>query len=249
MKKFLMPLAAVILFLSTGFAAQLNTAQIKNAQDSFDNGNYAKAIEIYETIINIEKVNNPFVYYNLSNAYYRNADIGKAFLFVEKALRLEPRDKNIRSNKKFLKTLLEQEQGQSLSQESFLTQYFSLNEITVFASFFIIVFILAATGFVLNVVKKKIIFKKAMLICAVCAFISIALTFLKARYEFNNNAVILNAVSLKSSPADNNSELMSIPEGKFVKLLSESENFSLIRVSGTKEKIEGWVPNRFIGKL
>jgi tetratricopeptide (TPR) repeat protein len=104
MKKIL-GLISTCLYFSICFAENTYQTQIANAEENFLKNNFSKTIEIYESLIQIEKVNSPYIYYNLSNAYYRNGNLGKAILNVEKALGLAPRDIEIKNNAEYLNTV------------------------------------------------------------------------------------------------------------------------------------------------
>jgi tetratricopeptide (TPR) repeat protein len=244
-KVFLLPLAALLAFGSISFGAQINVAQIENAKNSFDNGNFVKAIEIYETIINVEKVNNPYIYYNLSNAYYRNGNLAKAALNIEKAARLAPRDKDIKNNLEFIKALLAKTQGQSLATESFFISWFNVNEITVFASIFFITLLIC---FALFNVKKIIVVKKIAIVSSVLFVIATTLLIAKLDYQSQNNAIILTPTSLKSSPSDEAGDFV-LSEGSLVKLILQSGDWSYVAVQSETKKTKGWVENSQIGKI
>jgi tetratricopeptide (TPR) repeat protein len=244
-KEFLLPLAALLAFGSISFGATINVAQIENAKNSFDNGNFVKAIEIYETIINVEKVNNPYIYYNLSNAYYRNGNLAKAALNIYKAARLAPRDKDIKNNLEFIQALLAKTQGQSLATESFFISWFNVNEATVFASVFFIALLIC---FAVFNIKKIIIFKKIAIISSVIFALSLIFLIAKIDYQSQNNAIILTATSAKNSPSDEAGDFV-LSEGTLVKLILQSGDWSYIGVQSEGRKFKGWVENTQIGKI
>ncbi|MDR2351395.1 MAG: tetratricopeptide repeat protein [Endomicrobium sp.] len=93
----------------------------------------------------MEKVEDPYVYYNLSNAYYRAGNIGKAILNIEKASKLAPRDKDIKEKMHFLHVEAGQEREQNI--QDIILKHFSLNEITIASSIFIILFLLSFSLF------------------------------------------------------------------------------------------------------
>ena len=101
MKNFMLFL---LLFIPASVCAASDrfSAVLETAEKAFIEGDYRKTIEIYEALIQVEKINDPYLYYNLSNAYYRNAETGKAVVNIERAYLLKPRDKDIRHNRNFL---------------------------------------------------------------------------------------------------------------------------------------------------
>ncbi|MDR1952165.1 MAG: tetratricopeptide repeat protein [Elusimicrobiota bacterium] len=250
MSKILLPLAALIAFGNICFAAEMNAAQIRNAQNSFNNGDYLKTIEIYETIVNVEKIHNPHIYYNLANAYFRNGDSPRALLNFERAYRLDPRDKDIRHNKKYILTLLERQDGLKQTQESFFMQWVSLNEITVFESVIFVILLLSAFVFI---VKRKYFFKKAMTVSTLIFIIFLFVLIYKAYWQFENNAMILNAATIENSPSavsqDSNEESPALHAGTFVHFISNRDNWSRIKVKIDGKTFQGWLPSERLGKI
>ena len=147
MRKFIL-IFTVYLSFGICFAKNIHQTQIDNAENSFKKGNFLKTIEMYESLIQIEEVEDPYVYYNLSNAYYRAGNIGKAILNIEKASKLAPRDKDIKENMQFLHAEAGQEREQNI--QDILLKHFSLNEITIASSIFIILFLLSFSLFLLK---------------------------------------------------------------------------------------------------
>lgn len=65
---------------------------------------YAKAILLYERIIDQGGVRNAKLYYNLGNAYFLVDDIGRAILNYRRALQLDSSDVNLRNNLAFARS-------------------------------------------------------------------------------------------------------------------------------------------------
>ncbi len=65
---------------------------------------YEKAILNYEKIISDGRVRNSRLYYNLANAYFLNADIGRAILNYRRAETLDKSDTNIQKNLAFARS-------------------------------------------------------------------------------------------------------------------------------------------------
>ncbi|HOW87550.1 MAG TPA: tetratricopeptide repeat protein [Candidatus Omnitrophota bacterium] len=78
----------------------------QEANTSYRTGDYAKASELYESLIAQEPRRAVF-YYNLGNAYVRLGALSKAILNYEKALLLDPRNADIRANLNYARGLLE----------------------------------------------------------------------------------------------------------------------------------------------
>jgi len=65
---------------------------------------YAKAILLYEKIVDQGHIANAKLYYNLGNAYFLADDIGRAILNYRRALQLDSSDVNVRNNLAFARS-------------------------------------------------------------------------------------------------------------------------------------------------
>jgi len=65
---------------------------------------HARAILLYERIIDRGRVNNARLYYNLGNAYFLTDRLGEAILNYRRALQLDSSDANIRNNLAFARS-------------------------------------------------------------------------------------------------------------------------------------------------
>jgi tetratricopeptide (TPR) repeat protein len=227
------------------FAKNMYQVQIDNAEENFKQGNFSKTIEIYESLIQIEKARNPYIYYNLSNAYYRNGNIGKAILNIEKASILAPRDKDIKSNMKYLCDIAgHTKQAKILS---ILLRQFSLNEITVVSSAILISFIIFLSLFM---IKRNLILKKAMVVSSILLIVFITFLSLKAYGQFLvKEAVVLSSVSARSGPNEITLEIFTVPEGRIVSVTAKTGNWINIEVKSENETLTGWVESGKIGSI
>jgi len=97
----------ITLWLVPVVCAGAETAVIfQEANTSYRTGDHAKAAELYESLIEREPRVATF-YYDLANAYVRLGKLSRAILNYEKALRLDPRNGDIRENLRYTRGLLE----------------------------------------------------------------------------------------------------------------------------------------------
>lgn len=91
-----------ILAMLCGLTLPLIADNIEKAEDAYGKGDYHRAINIYNDIIqkNGESVE---LLYNLGNAYLKSGDYGKAMLNYKRALLLDPSDKSLKNNIVYLK--------------------------------------------------------------------------------------------------------------------------------------------------
>ena len=93
MKHFTLVLA-VCFFVQLPLFAQDNWQQ---AEELYRQGKFSAALSTYETILK-NYPNDPFVYYNIGNCYFKMGSKGLAVANYYLAFRLAPRDRDIRHN-------------------------------------------------------------------------------------------------------------------------------------------------------
>ena len=97
----------ILLWLGPSVCAAADIAKVfQDANTSYRTGDYAKAAALYESLIERETGVAAF-YYDLANAYVRLGKLSRAILNYEKALRLDPRNADIRENLRYTRGLLE----------------------------------------------------------------------------------------------------------------------------------------------
>ena len=74
----------------------------RQGNDAYARGDFATAQKAYEEILS-RGVHDSRVFYNLANACFRRNEIGKAILFYEKTLKLQPSDADARENLRFVR--------------------------------------------------------------------------------------------------------------------------------------------------
>lgn len=89
-----------------GRAAEDAPLVFQKANAAYQGGDYKEAGSLYESLAR-KGVQDANVYYNLANACFKQERPGLALLNYEKALRLKPRDRDIRANLAYVKGLLE----------------------------------------------------------------------------------------------------------------------------------------------
>lgn len=82
------------------------TKTFQEANTNYRTGDYAKAAELYESLTE-QKPPVAVFYYDLANTYVRLGKLSRAILNYEKALRLDPRNGDIRANLRYTRGLLE----------------------------------------------------------------------------------------------------------------------------------------------
>ncbi len=228
---------------------EINNASLTKAQadSAYIRGDYASAILIYEDIL-ANKGESADIYYNLGNSYYKNNNIAKALLNLERALLLKPGDSDIRFNLDLVRSKTV-DKVNPVNEVFFVTWFNSIknslgaDEWAKVAIFSYVTFIVSL---IIYIFEKKFILKKIGFIAAVITLILVILTNIFAYSQKNllmdrKNAIIMvPSVTVKSTPNEGGTDLFILHEGHKVN----------IRDSSMKEWVEikledgnvGWIP-------
>lgn len=246
MKKILFFLLAQ--FVVLGVYAQ-ETA-IKEAETAYTQEDYNKAIELYEGIIKSHG-ESAAIFYNLGNAYYKAGKVAPAILNYERALVLDPGDKDIRFNLQMArqKTVDKIEPVGGF----FLSQWFDSIQNMAGADSWgkigILCFILFIGCLILFFFSKWIHLKKigfyaGLLLLVLVIFANIFGQHQKAEMLNRNSAIIFApTVTIKSSPDASGTDLFILHEGTKVSVKSKLGDWSEIEM---EDGSVGWMPTKDI---
>ncbi len=85
------------ILLCIAMAASVFDDSFDAATEAYDRGDYATAVDALEYLV-ASKVEDPEVFYNLGNAYYRSGHLAAAIANYERALRLDPKLEGAQEN-------------------------------------------------------------------------------------------------------------------------------------------------------
>ena len=94
-----------LIFSGLVFSQTNNNEYFSNGIDLYNNGKYNEAIVQFKLIIE-NKEHSEALYFNLGNSYYKINDIANSIYFYEKALKLNPKDRDILNNLAFSQNML-----------------------------------------------------------------------------------------------------------------------------------------------
>jgi len=226
---------------------------LKQANKAYTEGEFQKAVEIYEKLVNTGYSAGE-LYYNLGNAYYRVGDYKSAILNYERAKLLMPDNENI---------LINLEYSQRFVQDKIETvpKFFLVSWVEAFVNLFsekawsiisIFCFIAFLTAVILFLFTKTLLIRKlSFYISFLSIFISIV-TFYSAskqnqKVNQHNTAIIFSpAVTVKSSPNESGTDLFIIHEGLKVTIIGRSSGWKEIKLSDGKV---GWLPDESIVEI
>jgi tetratricopeptide (TPR) repeat protein len=225
----------------------------KEAAQAYQQGNYSVAIEKYESILKAS-VFSKELYYNLGNSYYRINQTGKAILNFERALRLDPSDKEIQHNL-------------SLSQSHIVENIEPLNDIFIlrwvkilrgglasntWAFLSILTLWLGIAGFIIWLMGKERLWKKRGFISGLVFTPLSILLFLMAQKGATDLAanrfgiITVKEVALKTSADANAPTSFTLHEGVKVEIVDKVSNLTRVLLPNSEE---GWIENNAVEKI
>ena len=86
----------LLVFFSNIFSKDFDE-NFNKANNYYNNSKYLESIQIYESIL-VQGSESSNLYYNLGNAYFRQNQIGQSVWAYKKALRMDPRNKDLINN-------------------------------------------------------------------------------------------------------------------------------------------------------
>ena len=218
------------------------------ADSAYARGHYQQAIKDYETLLKQGAAAE--LYYNLGNAYYRSENITKAVLNYERALLLSPGDRDIRfnlqiANSKTIDKIVPE------SEMFFFTWYRSLvNLMSVdgwarmsLISLTLVIVLLLIYLFSDRLWLRKTGFFGGIILLVVFLFSNLFAWQQKQNLMYRKGAIITaSSVTVKSTPAQNGTDLFVLHEGTKVVITDGSmKGWKEIRIADGKE---GWIETK-----
>ena len=84
--------------------AQAQRTFFDEGNRAYQEGDYERALDRYQRVVQ-SGYESAELYYNMGNAYFKLGDLGRSVLFYERALRLRPRDEDVRVNLELVRSL------------------------------------------------------------------------------------------------------------------------------------------------
>jgi len=237
---------AVLLMLLLPLCAQAVTKA--EADSAYVRGEYQQAIKDYEALL--KQGASADLYYNLGNAYYRTENITRAVLNYERALLLSPSDRDIRFNLQMArsKTIDKITPEQDMF---FVTWYHSLVNMTSvdgWADIALISLALAIVLALLYLFSERIWLRKVGFFGAIFLIVVFLLSNVFAHQQkdllvHRRGAIVTApAITVKSTPAKQGTDLFILHEGTKVTITDDSmKDWKGIRLADGKE---GWIETR-----
>lgn len=231
-----------------------NNSVFDKGNQLYGEGEFEKALEEYKKIIDSGH-ESAELYYNMGNACYKSLQYTWAILFYEKALRLAPKDEDIKANLELVRKYHVTDDIEIIP-EVFINKWFrsfrkSFSADTwAYASVVAFILFLVLAGLYLFSAKRGL--KKMGFGLGIVFFLISVFAFnytQKSRKELlsHNEAIIFTpSVIIKSSPDQNGKELFTLHEGTKVSIKDESNNYFEIRIADGNV---GWLLKTDVKKI
>jgi len=246
MKKLLL----IFLLISQVFFAQ-SGFEIGNTL--YQKGKYEQAVKAYESVLGSKK-HSVELYFNLGNCYYKLNRVAPAIYNYEKALLINPEDKEILNNLKFAQKLNidEVKEVQKVGFSKIIrdfTSEFHYNTWAWISVAFSTLFLLFFIGYYfsqLTLSKRIFFFGMFVLLFLLIISVSAAISE-KSIFDNEKPAIVFAEITdVKSEPQKLSSTVFTVHEGTKVFVLETLSNWKKIQLT---DGTEGWIDKNSIREV
>ncbi len=238
-------------FYSLGFSQ--NTKKFEAGNALYNSGKYNDAIAAYKAILNTNE-HSAELYFNLGNANYKLNNIASSIYYYEKALFLNPNDKDIQNNLAFAKNMtidaieIIPEVGFSKLIKTFINTYsadvwakIAVCCMLLFIVLFLIFYFSYSTSY------KRIAFVTSIIVVLI-GCISLVTAFQKKQLDtIVNPAIVFASESkVKADPNNLSEELFRLHEGTKINILETYNDWYKVELS---DKSIGWIASEDVKLL
>ncbi len=228
----------------------------KQGISAYANENYALAIELFHQL-EAEQLVSWELYYNLGNCYYRQAELGRAIQYWEKAKILAPIHSDIEYNlsiarERLIDKVVLPDTFPLFAWYNTMQRYLPLNITIRIIGIFLMLFVLILGGYRLYARKtersyKGICITLGSLFLSVILLLTIVTIDTAQKRSHEKRAVILEESVILSEPADDATVLFILHEGSTILINKDIEN-EWANISYFDDKI-GWIRMKYLGKI
>jgi tetratricopeptide (TPR) repeat protein len=223
---------------------------VEQANAAYAAKDFQQAAQLYETVLSNHGAS-AAVYYNLGNAYYRLNQTAPAILNYERALLLDPGNRDIRFNLEVarLKTVDKIEpvgeffltEGYNTIKNLYSTDQWSLMAIVCFI---LLISCLFLFFFSRRITLKKTGFYSGLVLLLLCLVANVFAYNQKKKLTHRTTAIIFSATTtIKSAPDNSGTDLFILHEGTKVQVTNRLGEWNEIE---TADGNVGWIQSKEI---
>ncbi len=233
--------------ISFALSVSANTT-FERAAAAYNAQRYADAVLLYDSVETVEGVS-PQLYYNRGNAYYKMGKYAPAILNYERALMLDPSNRDVSYNLELVNTKIAdkiEETGTffvtvwaKAVRDWFTSNTWAIIGIISFLMFMIFFVIYLFVDSQYMRVRKWGFFIALPLL--IISFVANACALAQSNRSQNRNQAIVfaNEISVKSSPSDSGTQLFLLHAGTKVTLIETVGEWGEVRIADGNR---GWLP-------
>ena len=240
MKLFCLAILCLTIFLASPqkVMADNNTLFLDGIKN-YKQGNFKQAAINFKALAQTN-IKNPYLYYNIANAYLKADDIGHAVLWYERAKLLAPNDPDLNFNLDYANTLVKDKKEEVMNIMDvlfFWDNMISLKTIQMTSIFFSFLFFTWAAARVVK--KQKVLSGTGIILCSLFVLVT-AVTGLNyyKRIMWQNAVIVQETIAVRSGVTDTSTKLFSLHAGTKVKVKQIKKQY--LKILFSKGKV-GWV--------
>jgi len=222
-----------------------NDSLFHNANNSYEQGDYEAALNIYSEIINAG-FESPDLYYNMGNSAFRSNSIGLAILYFEKCLKMDPSHEDAGHNLEFVSKYRVDtfEEVPELFIRSWTSAFVRLLPEKTWSMMAIISFVILLGSILVYLFSRRLTLKKSGFFTAILAIVVFTITMTSALSKHRSivvppdGIILAPSVVVKSSPSESGTDLFILHEGTDVRVNEEVSGWHNVRVVDGRE---GWI--------
>lgn len=236
---------ALLMMFSAAVYAESDAQLWNKANDAYSMGQYESA---YNDYLKIEEggKHSYKLYYNMGNACYKMGNNGKAILYYEKALKLNPAGEDAKINLQIarLQTLDKIEVVPEFILSTWIKDIRNMLSSNGWA--YISIALFAVTALLMLLFKfapttgqRKLSFVVACIVFLFAIFAVLFAASLRANANSQDNAIVMVPVSnVKSAPNATGNNLFILHEGSKVEILEQAGKWCRVEISDGRQ---GWI--------
>lgn len=247
MKKIRSIIIILALLVSATAMAQsdMPTTWFEEGNAAYNEGNYDLALEKYGHIVDFGVESAP-LYYNMGNVYYKLKEYPLSILYYEKALKLDPRNEDIKVNLE-IANLAVADKIEKIPEPFYVRWWNSLKSlfsVDGWAWVSIVAFVLTLFCLYLFLMSRRTGVRKVGffvgLLTLLALVLSVTFAIGKHRQLSRQDEAIVTTptVTVKSSPSVSSVDLFVLHEGSKVQILDRSMEWNKVRIA---DGSEGWL--------
>jgi len=249
-------LGLLILF-TVFFNVTINSQPIEQLMQEgnqfYINEQWQDAVESYNKIL-YQGYESAALYHNLGNSFFRLGNLGEAILNYERALKLEPRDEDIRFNLRLAnaRTIDNIKEVPQIFIVDWWNNFVSVFTVSGWAFIFLLVYLLMLAFIGIYFLSQNINLQRFSIYGGIASLIILFITLLIFISAYDREAstdygiILVNSVNVKASPTPESSDSFIIHEGLKFEIQDQLDDWVRIKLADGKV---GWLPGNTFGKI